>query len=83
MLSFLQISSHTSELNCHPLFVVTVPGTPYLVTHVSMKASAQAVAVMVWIGTASNHLVDLSTIVSMYVNPSSVTGRGPTVSMWT
>ncbi len=42
-----------------------------------MSASAREVASMLGRGTASNHLVVLSMMVSRYVEPSAVTGRGP------
>jgi hypothetical protein len=40
-----------------------VAGTPYLATHVPMKVSTHCWAEMDLMGTASSHLVDLSTIV--------------------
>jgi hypothetical protein len=55
---------HIADENCLPLSVVTVAGTPNLVTHVVMKAFAHAVASMLRNGAASNHLVDMSNIVN-------------------
>jgi len=49
-----------SEVYCLPLSVEMVSGQPYLDTQVFMKAAAIASAVMVLVGTASGHLVNLS-----------------------
>jgi len=51
-----------SELG--PLSVLTVANTPKRATHLAMKASAHVLASMLRKGTASNHLVDLSMMVS-------------------
>jgi hypothetical protein len=45
---------------------------PYLEIHMDMIASAHEVASMLGRGTASNHLVVLSMMVSRYVEPSAV-----------
>jgi hypothetical protein len=50
---------------------------PYLEIYMDMSASAHEVASMLGRGTASNHLVVLSIMVSRFVEPSAVTGRGP------
>ena len=47
-----------------PLSVVTVPGMPKRATQLEMKASTHVLASMFFKGTASNHLVDLSMMVS-------------------
>jgi hypothetical protein len=48
-----------------------------------MKASTHVLASMLRRGTASNHLVDLSMMVSRYTWPSEEAGRGPTRSTCT
>ncbi len=58
-------------------------GTPNLATHVATKVSAQDEAEISLRGTASNHLVDLSIIVRMWLKPPEETGRGPTRSTCT
>ena len=71
-----------ADVNCRPLSVVMFEGTPYLETHVEMSASTHVAASMLRRGKASSHLVDLSMMVSRYVDPSAATGRGPTRSTW-
>ena len=74
----MQVDDHRADVNCVPLSVVTVPGTPKRATQLEMKASTHVLASMFFRGTASNHLVDLSMIVSRYTCPSEEAGRGPT-----
>ncbi len=57
----VQVEDHRAEVNCVPLSEVTVPGTPKRATQLEMKASTHVLASMFFRGTASNHLVDLST----------------------
>jgi hypothetical protein len=79
----VQVEDHRAEVNCVPLSVVTVPGTPKRATQLEMKASTHVLASMFFRGTASNHLVDLSMMVSRYTCPSEEAGRGPTKSTCT
>jgi hypothetical protein len=85
----LEISSleqrvdQTADVNCSPRSDVMHSGTPNLATHVAMKVSAQDVAEVSLSGTASNHLVDLSIMVKMWLKPPEETGTGPTRSTCT
>jgi hypothetical protein len=79
----VQVEDHRAEVNCVPLSVVTVPGTPKRATQLEMKASTHVLASIFFSGTASNHLDDLSMMVSRYTCPSEEAGRGPTKSMCT
>jgi hypothetical protein len=65
----VQVEDHRAEVNCVPLSVVTVPGTPKRATKLEMKASTHVLASIFFSGTASNHLVDLSMMVSRYTCP--------------
>ena len=56
-------SCQVVDANCVPLSVVTVAGLPKRATHPAIKASATVLVAMSLKGTASIHLVDLSTIV--------------------
>jgi len=47
-----------------------------------MKAAAQEAVVVPFRGTASNHLVDQSTMVKMCDNLLDTSSSGPTKSMW-
>ncbi len=78
----VQVEDHRAEVNCVPLSVVTVPGTPKRATQLE-KASTHVLASMFLSGTASNYLVDLSMMVSRYTCPSEEAGRGPTKSTCT
>jgi hypothetical protein len=60
----LHAAAHTEEVNCVPLSVVTVAGTPNHTTQSEMKLSTHVLASMLRRGIASTHLVDLSTTVS-------------------
>ena len=55
-------------------------GTPNLLIHPSTKASTAVVASRFFTGMASNHLVERSITVKMYLNPSGEVGSGPTKS---
>ncbi len=79
----VQADVHRAEVNWVPLSVVTVSGTPKHATQLEMKASTHVLASMFLRGTASNHLVDLSMMVSRYTCPSEEAGRGPTKSTCT
>ncbi len=79
----VQVEDHRAEVNCVPLSVVTIPGTPKRATQLEMKASTHVLASMFFKGTASNHMVDLSMMVSRYTCPFEEAGRGPTKSTCT
>ncbi len=76
--SLEQRADHTVDVNCGPRSEVMHFGT-----HVAMKVLAQDVAEVSLSGTASNHLVDLSIMVKMWLKPPEETGRGPTKSTCT
>ena len=52
-------AAHVAEVNCAPLSVVIMAGTPKRATHVATKASSTASVVVSLSSTASGHLVDL------------------------
>jgi hypothetical protein len=52
-----------ADANCTPLSEVTVEGTPNRLTHPVKKAAAHSSVEVPQMGTASAHLVLLSTIV--------------------
>ena len=81
--SLEQRADHTTDVNCGPRSEVMHSGTPNLATHVATKVSAHDVAEVSLSGTASNHLVDLSIMVKMWLKPPEETGRGPTRSTCT
>jgi hypothetical protein len=56
-------------------------GNPYLATHMAMNVSTHCWALMDLMGTASSHLVNLSTMVNRKENPIADVGIGPTMSM--
>jgi hypothetical protein len=60
----VQADDHRAEVNWVPLSMVTVSGTPKRATQLEMKASTHVLASMFLRRTASNHLVDLSMMVS-------------------
>jgi hypothetical protein len=66
----VQADDHRVEVNWAPLSVVTVTSMPKRATQLAMKASTHVLASMLRRGTASNHLVDLSMMVSRYTWPS-------------
>jgi hypothetical protein len=78
MPSLEQRADQTADVNCGPWSEVMHSGTPNLATHVATKVSAHDVAEVSLSGTASNHLVDLSIMVKMWLKPPEETGRGPT-----
>jgi hypothetical protein len=63
-----------------PLSDVMSAGTPKRATHPLMRASAPSSVEVARRGMASGHLVDLSTTVNRWLNPSLETGSGPTRS---
>ncbi len=79
----VQAAVHSVEVNWAPLSVVTVGSSLKRATQLAMKASAHVLASMFRRGTASNHLVDLSMMVSRYTWPSEEAGRVPTRSTCT
>ncbi len=81
MPSVAHSSSQTAEENCTPLSEVSAAGTPNLLTQLLKKAAAQLVVEVLTRGTASAHLVLLSTMVCRCVQPPGEAGRGPTMSM--
>ena len=56
-------SPQTAEKNCTPLSEVSTAGTPNLLTQLLKKAAAQLEVEVLTKGTASAHLVLLSTMV--------------------
>jgi hypothetical protein len=60
----LHRAAQVADKNCVPLSDVMVSGTPNLAIHEATNASVQTEASMFFNGTASNHLVDLSMMVS-------------------
>ena len=79
--SLLIKTAHTSEENCTPRSEVSSTVTPNLAIQPATRALAMAVAVVDWRGIASNHHVDLSTMVKRWLVPLQL-GRGPTRLMW-
>ena len=63
MPSLLQRTDQTAEVNCTPLSVVMMAGTPKRAIQPATKASAQATAVVEAKGMTSTHLVVLSMMV--------------------
>ena len=79
----MQREDHVEDMSWVPLSLVTCVGTPNLATQFWMKESVTVAASMSWSGTASNHLDDLSIMVSRYLKPLADAGKGPTKSMCT
>jgi hypothetical protein len=73
-------ASHTTDVNWVLQLEVTAAGTPKLHIHPSTSASAAVVASIFLTGTGSNHLVEWSMMVNIYLNPSGDVGSGPTRS---
>ena len=71
---------HSLEVKVCALSQVITDGTPKFLTQLSVKALQQVSALALAIGTASNHLLVLSTMVSRYCIPS-LGVRGPTISI--
>jgi hypothetical protein len=67
MLSVRHKQLHTPDMNCVPLSVVTLAGTPKHAIHPEVKASAHSTPEIERSGTTSGHLVVLSMIVSRCV----------------
>jgi hypothetical protein len=70
---------HKAEVNCGPLSLVMIPGTPNLWIQPWRRAAAQSAAVMEVSGNASGQRVVLSMIVKRYEYPEE-RGSGPTIS---
>jgi hypothetical protein len=73
--------AHKEEVNCGPLSLVIISGTPNLWIHPWRRAAAQSAAVVVVSGIASGQRVVLSITVNRYEKPEE-RGRGPTKSTW-
>jgi hypothetical protein len=58
--------AHNEDVNCGPLSLVMVSGTPNLCTHPWRRAAAQSAAVVEASGTASGQRVVLSITVNRY-----------------
>jgi hypothetical protein len=71
-----------ADANCTPLSEVTVEGTPNRLTHLVKKVAAHSSVEVPQMGTASAHLVLLSTIVKRWEKPPVAAGSGPTRSTW-
>ncbi len=69
-----------ADANCTPLSEVRRAGTPNRLTHPEKKAAAHSSVEVPQMGTASAHLVLLSTIVKRWEKPPLVAGSGPTRS---
>jgi hypothetical protein len=80
MLRSLQRAAQTAEVNWGPLSLVIAAGSPKHCTQPEKRAAAQSAAEVAETGTASGHLVVLSTIVNKCVQPLEL-GKGPTKSM--
>ncbi len=81
MANSLHRAAHSCDVNCGPLSLVMVAGTPNRWILPCRSAAAQSPAVTVERGMASAHLVVLSTIVNRYEKPEE-SGSGPTKSIW-
>ncbi len=81
MLRVVHSSPHTTKENWTPLSEVRTAGTPNLLTQLLKKAAAQLAVEVLTKGTASAHLVLLSTMVSRWVQPPGEAGRGSTMLM--
>jgi hypothetical protein len=71
--------AHNEDVNCGPLSLVMMSGTPNLWIQPCRRAAAQSAAVVEESGTASGQRVVLSTTVNRYENPEE-RGSGPTKS---
>jgi hypothetical protein len=74
-----QRAAHSEDVNCGPLSLVIVSGTPNLWIHPWRRAAAQSAAVTDVSGIASGQRVVLSMTVNRYENPEE-RGSGPTKS---
>jgi hypothetical protein len=74
-----QRAAHNEDVNCGPLSLVMMSGTPNLWIHPWRRAAAQSAAVVEASGTASGQRVVLSMIVNRYEKPEE-RSRGPTKS---
>jgi hypothetical protein len=75
----VQRLAHNEDVNCGPLSLVIVSGTPNLWIHPWRRAAAQSAAVTEVSGIASGQRVVLSMTVNRYENPEE-RGSGPTKS---
>jgi hypothetical protein len=82
MPSFWHRVSQMAEVNFVPRSRVSCSCTLYLEIQQVMRVSAQVVAAMLCMGSASSQSEDLSTTVNRYLLPQVVAGRGPTISTW-
>jgi hypothetical protein len=80
MPSCVHRASHTADVNWVPWSEVMAAGTSNLQIHPATRASAAVVASIFLTGTGSNHLVERSMMVNIYLNPSGDVGSGPTRS---
>jgi hypothetical protein len=79
MLRREQRLGHKAEVNCGPLSLVMIPGTPNLWIHPWRRAAAQSAAVVDVSGNAPGQRVVLSITVNRYKKPEE-RGSGPTRS---
>ena len=75
------ICAHSWDVNWAPRSLVSREGTPNRATQLYSKAAQIDGVEVSDRGTASGHLVNLSTIVKRNVQPWEG-GKGPTRSMW-
>jgi hypothetical protein len=61
--------AHKEDVNCGPLSLVMIAGTPNLWIHPWRRAAAQSAAVVDASGSASGQRVVLSITVNRYENP--------------
>jgi hypothetical protein len=71
--------AHNEDVNCGPLSLVMIAGTPNLWIHPWRRAAAQSAAVVEASGSASGQRVVLSITVNRYEKPEE-RGSGPTKS---
>ena len=76
-----QRAAQSDDVNCGPLSLVMIPGTPKRWIQPWRRAAAQSAAVVEASGTTSGQRVVLSTIVNRYEKPEE-RGSGPTRSTW-
>ena len=69
------------DMNCSPRSATRSEGILNLKTQWWMNALVTVSALMLLMGTASNHLEKLSNIVSIYCFPVLVVGNRPTMSI--
>jgi hypothetical protein len=74
-----QRAAQSEDVNCGPLSLVMIPGTPKRCIQPCRRAAAQSAAVVEASGIASGQRVVLSTMVKRYEKPEE-RGSGPTRS---